>query len=90
MVYKHVESTNNTQLTLKALEIDAASKKFFLFGIRKNWSLIKIQIVIHLDKKLRKLIAIFYNTIFFFLEKKFEMMLHLVVAFKEYQIYWLR
>ena len=36
MVYKHVESTNNTQLTLKALEIDAASKKFFLFGIRKN------------------------------------------------------
>ena len=32
MVYKHVESTNNTQLTLKALEIDAASKKKFFYS----------------------------------------------------------
>ena len=32
MVYKHVESANSTQLTLKALETDSASQKIFFYS----------------------------------------------------------
>ena len=69
-------------LALKALEIVSASKKNFIFVIRKIWSLLKIKIVVLLDKKLRELIAIFYMSIF--IDKKYKVMLHFVVRQENY------
>ena len=86
---KKVSTTPN--LALKALKIVLASKQGFICVIIIVIVIIgKIQIVALLDKKLGKHVAIFYNIIYLFLEKRCNVILHLVVASQEYQIYRVR
>ena len=58
--------------------------KSYILAIRKNWSIcwLKTYIAALLDIKLRKFIVIFFIIISFFLEKKYILVFHLIVAFR--------
>ena len=53
-----------------------------------KFHLLKMEIAALLDKKLRKVIAMFFNFSSVFLDKKYKVMLHLAATFQQYQIYW--
>ena len=55
-----------SNLPLKALDVVSASKQKFYIRSQKELSLLKIQIIAFLDKRLRKLTAIFSNINFLF------------------------
>ena len=72
-------------LALKALEIVSASKqKFYIFN-QKEMKLTK-----NPDCSPFRYNSLENSILSFFLEKKYKVMLHLIVPFQRYQIYWLR
>ena len=72
-------------IALKALEIVSASKqKFYIFN-QKEMKLTK-----NPDCSPFRYNSLENSILSFFLEKKYKVMLHLIVPFQRYQIYWLR
>ena len=69
-----------SNLEMKALEVVSTFKQKFYILNQKKLKLTKNPIVTLLEKKLIKLFFIFYKIISLFLEKKYEVALHLVVV----------
>ena len=89
-------------LTSEVLQMVLASKQILFIYNQKDYicngsfDLLQIQIVAllykarmltFLNKELKKFTVIFFNFISFSLEKKYMMVLHLAVAFQQYQIH---